>query len=283
MKARSNDLAAHQAEPVTTLAWCWKVTRRDGLTFGFTSIDFPLLIGGVTYEASTGVTPGSIEDKADLSVPNLQVAGLLDAVSITEEDLRAGLWDLATVEIFEVNYSDLGMGIMALRSGSLGQCSAGRTGFRAELRGLAQKLQQPLGRVFTAGCQALLGDAECKVDLVPLTHSATVTAATSGRQFTAASLLQADDYFGGGLVRWTSGANEGVNMEVLSFGAGEFVLVLPLPHVIEVGDAFEVVAGCRKRKAEDCRDKYSNVVNFRGHPHVPGNDKVLGLGGLKSV
>jgi uncharacterized phage protein (TIGR02218 family) len=35
-----------------------------------------------------------------------------------------------------------------------------------------------------------------------------------------------------------------------------------------------VNAGCDKRLAT-CRDRFANAVNFRGFPHIPGNDFVI--------
>src|SRR5574337_1440406 len=119
MKTRSAALAAHQAGGSTTLACCWKITRLDGQVFGFTSVDQDIVFAGVTYLAATGFTPSAMQSKADLSVANLEVTGMLDAASITEADLLAGRWDGAAVEIFEVNYRDLTMGRMILRTGTL--------------------------------------------------------------------------------------------------------------------------------------------------------------------
>ena len=116
MKSRSAALVTHHAEPVTTRAWCWKVTRIDAQVFGFTSIDVDLLVSGVTYKAATGITPAAIDGRADLSVANLDVTGMLDSAAITEADLLAGLWDGAAVDVFEVNYTDLTMGVMNLRT-----------------------------------------------------------------------------------------------------------------------------------------------------------------------
>jgi uncharacterized phage protein (TIGR02218 family) len=41
-----------------------------------------------------------------------------------------------------------------------------------------------------------------------------------------------------------------------------------------VGDTLVAVAGC-DRQLTTCRDKFHNTVNFRGFPHIPGNDFVL--------
>ena len=149
MKARSLALTGHHNDAVQTRAWCWRVTRTDGQVFGFTSVDRDLVIDGVTYAAATGISPYAIAGRSDLSVQNMQVAGLLDSTGITEEDIAAGLWDGASVVNFEVNFDDLTQGTMVLATGVLGPVRAGRVAFEAELRGLAQRLQQPIGEVFT--------------------------------------------------------------------------------------------------------------------------------------
>ncbi|MEQ9528912.1 MAG: DUF2163 domain-containing protein, partial [Parvibaculaceae bacterium] len=46
MKAVSPEFAAHVAGGVTTLAWCWKLVRRDGAVLGFTEHDRDLAFGG---------------------------------------------------------------------------------------------------------------------------------------------------------------------------------------------------------------------------------------------
>lgn len=283
MKTQSAALAAHRLLPVTSLAWCWKCVRKDGAMFGFTSTDVAFSFDGVLYEAATGFTPTAMQQNADLSVPNMEVAGFLDSDSITEDDLTAGRWDGAAIEIFEMNYRDLSMGKMILRTGKLGNVTAGRTAFQAELRGLSQDLQQPVGEVFTAACPAALGDARCKVDLESLRVEYSLTGVGNRRSFTVIAAGQPTDYFSGGVARWESGANAGLSMEIRSFGGGVFELVLPMPYAIVVGDVVSLVPGCRKRLLEDCRDKFANVVNFRGFPHVPGNDQVLGNAGLASA
>jgi uncharacterized phage protein (TIGR02218 family) len=285
MKARSAGLTTHHGEPVTTRAWCWKVTRRDAQVFGFTSVDVNLLIAGISYQAATGFTPSTIDSKSDLSVPNLDVIGLLDSASITEDDLLAGRWDGAAVEIFEVNYLDLTQGVMNLRAGTIGNVSAGRTSFTAELRGLAQTLQQPVGELFSPSCAADLGDARCTVSLGPITVTGSITSATSAREFADSTRSEADDYFGAGVITWTSGLNNGLRMEVRSYllSGGAFVLALPMPYAVQVGDTYSLVPGCRKSAITDCKTKFNNIVNFRGHPYVPGNDKVLGNAALARV
>lgn len=282
MKTQSSELAAHRAGS-TTLAYCWLITRLDGQVFAFTSCDSDLFFEGRTYLAAVGFDSSAIASAADLSVTNLEVTGPISTTTISDDDLIAGLWDSASVEVFEVNYKNLSMGRMMLSSGTLGNISTGQLVFQAEQRGLEQKLQQPVGGVYAAACSAVLGDARCQVNLPALQVPGIVTSVGGLRVFTASALGQVADYFGAGLVVWLTGLNAGLRMEVQTFTTGAFALVLAMPYNMAVGDTFTVTPGCRKRRTEDCKPKYANVVNFRGYPDVPLNDKVLGNAGVASA
>jgi len=52
-----------------------------------------------------------------------------------------------------------------------------------------------------------------------------------------------------------------------------------MANTLTAGDTYTASAGCRKRFDTDCKTKFSNVVNFRGEPHVPGNDQMAKAGG----
>ncbi|MDQ0027743.1 putative phage protein (TIGR02218 family) [Variovorax paradoxus] len=288
-KAVSAALAAHQAAETTTIARCWRFERRDGRIFTVTTCSRDLLIDGEVYSAPDGVSPTAIAQEASAAVANSEVNGFLTPTGVTEEDIFSGLWDGAFVTIFEVNFRDLSMGRMILGSGNIGELKAGRTAFNAEVRGLTQHLQKVVGRVYTAGCPWVFGSIgsayvpACNIDLGPLTANGTLTAVESLRTFTDSARAEASDYFGAGLLTFTSGPNEGVQMEVYSFAAGVFTLHLPMPYTVSVGDTYSVTPGCRKRFTEDCRTKWANTNNFGGFPQVPGSDKVLGLGGTEGT
>jgi uncharacterized phage protein (TIGR02218 family) len=281
MKTVSVALLAHMALGTTTLAWCWRVIRTDGQVFGFTSVDKDLIVNGVRYEAATGITPSAIEGQVGMAVPNLELAGFLDSESITVDDLLAGRWDDARVLIFQVNYNDLSMGTMILAAGTIGNVSSGTVGFKAEGRGLAQMMQQPVGEVYSPSCPANLGDARCGVDLGPLTETGTVESVEGLSAFTDTGLGTEDDHYG--LVTFTSGLNVGLSMEVANSQDGAITLHLPMPYPIAVGDTFEIIPKCHKRRTEDCSAKFDNVLNFRGFPDVPLNDKVIGNATAASI
>ncbi len=275
MKTAGSPLATHIAGETTTLATCWKVTRRDGAIFGFTDFDKDLTVDSLLYQARSGYTRSAIHTIANLAVDNLDIESAIDSETLSAADLRAGVWDGATVEIFLVNWSNLANGKIILKHGTIGEVELKDTVFRAELRGLSQALSQQIVELYTPDCRADLGDARCKVNLATLTVTGAVTTVTDRRSFADSARGESVNHWNGGLLTWTSGANVGRKMEVKAFSSGgAFTLFLPMPSIVTVGDNYSLRPGCDK-KFSTCKDRYSNVKNFRGEPNVPGNDQVL--------
>jgi uncharacterized phage protein (TIGR02218 family) len=281
MKNISIELATHIAGEVTTLATCWKLTRRDGVLFGFTDHDADIMVDSVIYKAASGFTPSAIQNTSSLSVDNLDVEGMLSAGNITESDILAGLYDFAEIEIFQVNYNDTSQGKLKLRRGWLGEVSLVKQQFVAEVRGLTQRLSQTIGELYSASCRATFADSRCKINAVIYTISGTVTASVSNQEFKDASIIEASGAYDFGKITFSSGANIGLSMEVKEFtSGGKVTLVLPMPYNIAIGDGYSMTQGCDKTIAT-CTNQYNNVVNFRGEPHVPGLDSMLLTAGTR--
>ena len=278
MRIISPQLEAHFEGGLTTLATCWKITREDSTELGFTDHDELLTIDSVDYDSIAGFTPTTVENKSNMSVDNLDVEGQVFPSKITEEDLLAGLYDYAEIEIFIVNYEDLAQGKLVVKRGRLGEVTLNSQMFQAEVRGLTQHLSQTIGDVFSPSCRAILGDSKCKVALAGFTVSTTVSEVTNNQTFKATALTEAAGWYTGGEIVWTSGNNAGRRMEVKEFVSTQVVLALPMGKSISVGDGFDIIAGCDKTR-ETCQDKFSNIINFRGEPDVPGTDKLLTTAG----
>ncbi len=280
MKTLPTDLQAHLDQGTTTLAWCWRLTRADGQVFGFTDHDLPLVFDGTTFEPESGFTASEIRTGSDLSVDAQDAEGVLTSTTITETDILDGRWDNAEVEIWRVNWRDTSQRVL-MRRGAIGQVRRGRVQFVAEMRSLSHVLNQTVGRTFQASCDAALGDVRCGVNLNDPAYkgSGTVVTVDSDRGFTVSSLSAfADGWFALGMLTWTSGANAGRKAEVLTHEVASTdvtVTLLEAPmRAIAVGDSFNITAGCDKRFAT-CKARFANAVNFRGFPHIPGQDTVI--------
>ncbi len=288
MKTISTALAAHIAGEVTTLATCLKLTRRDNTVFGFTDHDAPVMFEGVTYAPTSGFTPSAVASAASLAVDNVEIEGVLSSDVIREQDLRAGLYDFAEIDMFLINYQDTTQGTLHLKTGWMGEVTVRSGQFTAEVRGLSQRLSQTTGELFSASCRAQLGDNRCTVNLTAHTVTGTLTTIIhSAFDMVDSARTEPSGVFTFGLLTFTSGANAGLQMEVKEHAAtagvgGRFTLAMPMPYPMAIGDAYSLTKGCDKT-LDTCFARFNNVVNFRGEPFVPGLDRALETAGTRST
>jgi uncharacterized phage protein (TIGR02218 family) len=279
MRALPPALTDHLQSGATTLCRCWRLTRRDGAVQGFTDHDEDLSFEETLFRAGTGFEGSELEARLGLAVTGAEVHGALADDSLNESDLAAGRCDDAKVEVFLVNWSDVAQRIL-LRTGHLGEVRREGAAFAAEVRGLSARLNEERGRIFAATCDADLGDARCAVDLETSVFrgEGSVLAVEGASLMRVAGLdSYANDWFTRGKFTFSAGPNAGLAVEVKEhrIEAGEVRLALwqQMPEPLAEGDLFSVTAGCDKR-FETCRMKFANAVNFRGFPHLPGNDFV---------
>lgn len=269
-------LAEHLKQDVTTLCHCWRLTLRDGAVRGFTDHDRPLTVDGTLFRPESGFSASEARRSLGLAVDAADVEGALSAEDIREEDIAAGLYDGATVETLLVNWKEPGQ-FARLRRAVIGQVSRRDGRFVAELESPEAALDQPNGRTVRRSCDAELGDARCRVSLdVPAYKASGVLIRMDGGCARVAGLENRDNgWFAHGVLTWTSGASKGRSERVLAHhkGLGGTILNLWRDGAWEVaeGDEFTIVAGCDKQFST-CKAKFSNGLNFRGFPHLPGND-----------
>lgn len=276
MKTVPAGLQDHLNEAVLKLAYCWKITRQDGVIKAFTNHAADLQIGGINYSSVQGFDASAIDNTADLAVNGLDIFGSIDSEELTEADLQAGLYNYAEVLIFMVRYDNPAAGQVILRRGWLGEVSRSGNKFVAELRSLTDAYNQAtMCEIYTPTCRANLGDARCQLNLASYTHTGIVTAVTSRRTFNASGLTQATGYFDFGVLTWTTGANTGLKAEIKTWNLDdhEFEFFLPMPYEIAVDDEFSAHIGCNKTK-EACK-ALGNYVNFRGEPDIPGPEALF--------
>ena len=147
MKSLSPALQVHLDDGTTTLSWCWRIARADGVTLGFTDHDRVLTFDGTDFEPESGFAASEVRSGSDLSVDAQDAEGVLTSDRITETDIIDGRWDAAEVELWRVNWADTSQRVL-LRRGAVGQIRRGRMAFVAEVRSLAHVLVSPRPAVF---------------------------------------------------------------------------------------------------------------------------------------
>jgi uncharacterized phage protein (TIGR02218 family) len=273
---------AHVQGGMTTLCRCWAITRTDGVQFGFTDHDVTLQFDGFTFRADSGLSALALQQSTGLSVDNTEAIGALSDAAVREDDIEAGRFDGAGVRAWLVNWADPEVRWLQFR-GTIGELRRSGGAFSAELRGLTEALNRPLGRVYQKPCTAVLGDAACRFDtsLPGFSETRPTVRVEAARLFGWPDLQGfAPGWFTRGRLTVESGAAAGLWSLIKSDGmqADERVVELwePLRGGIAAGDLVRLEAGCDKRFVT-CRLKFGNLINFQGFPDIPGEDWVMAV------
>jgi len=255
---------------LTTVALCWRIGRRDGVTIGFTSHDRDMIVGGVRYGAAPGLLPSALSLGEGFDVDRLDVRGALTSDAITAEDMAAGRWDGAAVAIFMADWEDPDAAPIPLARGELGDVVLQGAGFEAELRGATARLERPVVEQTSPECRAQLGDKRCRVDMAGRVRMTRVAAIEEGGVVKVeAPAIGGDHSYG--RVRWISGRNSGLAYAIARSDGACLTLRDPLHFGAAAGDLVELSEGC-DRSFATCSQRFGNAENFRGEPHLPGTD-----------
>lgn len=268
----------------TTFCHCWRIARHDGIVLGFTDHDRDLAFNGVVFRANTGLSASEAESTLGFAVTTTETAGALSDESLAEKDLINGLFDGASVEVWLVDWSNVEDRTL-LDVASIGEVRRGEHAFSAELRSSAHVFDQPQGRTFQRGCDADLGDARCKVAIAGYSITGVIVAAAGGVLRLNLASAASTGYFNGGALRFLQGDNAGATFVIKSHrqetGAQAAIELWSHPgSAVGPGDSVALTAGCDKTSTT-CTAKFGNIVNFRGFPHMPGNDQIIAYPGVQ--
>ncbi|WP_412562798.1 DUF2163 domain-containing protein [Thalassobius sp. MITS945101] len=273
----SDAMLAHLRTGVTTLCRCWEIHRSDGPRQGFTDHDKLINFNSLSFGADTGLSASTLQQATGLSVDNAEAMGGLSAAAISEADIAAGRYDGAKVTCWLVNWAAPEQRAVLFR-GTLGQLERSGGAFKAELRGLTDQLNEPMGRSYQAPCGAVLGDADCGVNLNGAGYRTEQPVAevisASELNFAAFGGFEAG-WFSRGRLEVLTGAAVGlrapVKLDEQIDSGRRITLWEPLRAELLPGDQIALFAGCDKRFAT-CRLKFNNALNFQGFPDIPSDD-----------
>lgn len=268
---------------------CWKITRRDGEVFAFTTHDRSVDFIGVTYLPCHSLSASAFSSGVISSgggVGDAEAEGIISDDSITEHDLANGLFDGATIEVWQVSWGDITDTPKRLCKGVIGKTTQGGARYKAELLSTGVKLsQRPLLDVCTPTCRFQPGDGRCPLDLTTLDVSGAVTTLMTRnalqrnryRQFIDVGLTQADGYFDFGKLTWLTGSNAGISSEVKSYSSATDTITLwgVMPNEIEVGDTYTITPGCDGTRDSHVTKFGLTMASFGGYPDIPGSDSMM--------
>lgn len=255
---------------LTTYAYGWRLDRSDGVSLGFTSHDCDICMQGSRYRASPGLVPSSIALTDSLDADSVDIQGVLNAAAISEKDVIEGRWDGAQLHLSLLNWKYPDEEILQLISGEFGQISRSGDAFQVEILGPTTYLDEAVVPTTSPTCRARFGDRQCKLSLHMFQRELSVSSGDGNAMDFSGLAGSAEDYAFGEL-RWLDGQNSGLSSAILKGQDNSIWLADAPSNPVHAGDRALLTAGCDKNFAT-CRNRFANSLNFRGEPHLPGND-----------
>lgn len=280
-------LAAHLATARTSLCFLIKIVCKDGTILAFTTADVTITYddgpgGPIDYLPNNGVTPSEQVWSASLAVDTADIVGVVRDTGITEEQIRAGLFDHGRFWVYRVNYLDLSQGHYIYSSGTTGETKFTNNSFSVELRSKSQALKQPINEAYLLTCTVAYGSPPCGKTLEWVDFEVdTVDPEEPDRILTimGTGLLDSPAYQYG-VLRMLTGDNAGAEVEVELHDGDDIHLLLPLPYALSPGDLGEIRIDCIKEARDvvhGCKsplrwgDEWS--LHHRGFPDIPVADQ----------
>lgn len=262
---------------------CLRIVPTTGSPIRLTHYPRDLKMGnGTIYLSGSGYDFTGYSASASMSPSMVDLEGIAGIAAIDKATIAAGVLDNARCYLFATAWTAPVEDEEPIIASILGKTTLFDDRYRIEEMALIDALNQSVGRTYTASCQKTFGGqgfAGCKVALGPITVTGTLTSVTSNAIFRDSARAEAADRFAAGTIAFTTGANAGLKpLEVKRYEAdGTIEVFEPFYYPPAVGDAYSLVPGCRKR-LQDCRDKWANVVNFGGFSYVPTSSQYQQIG-----
>ena len=257
-----------------TVATFWRIFRRDGSALAFTSHDRDLTFGGLRHLAAPGMIPAAIRLTAELANDSAEVQGALNHDSIRENELAAGLFDDAAIEIGAVDWASLEN--HTLYTGQIGRIEDDRTQFTAELRSSKSLLEKDFVPRTSPTCRAEFCGRGCGLSAVRFTTMHALAAVDLESNSVQITGIVGEPHVDGRL-RFFAGPQTGVGFGIIDVTGEWLVLDRPLVPGTQIGTMAELREGCDHTIAT-CGSRFGNAANFRGEPYIPGNDLLARYG-----
>lgn len=263
----------------------YTLTLAGGTVLRWSGADVPLTGGGNTWVLGPGLKRSRVRFTVGVSVDSLQLT-LHDILGTTINGqalipfIRAGGLNNARLQLDRAFWGPTDtepVGALLWFVGRVAEVeSIDRYGAELTVKSDLELLDVMVPRdVYQPGCLNTLYDAPCGVSRAAFTVTGSATSAsTADRTTFNHALAQAAGWFDLGVVRMTSGANNGISRTVKRHLVGTIAVMPPWPLAVANGDTFSIYPGCDKQQAT-CTTKFSNLARFRGMPYIPAPETVL--------
>lgn len=275
-----------------TKLFCLRIVATDGTTVRFVQYPHDIYIDSNLYLSDQGHEFTNFSATSDLSPSVIDMEGILTAAGIDRDGIESGVWSNAKCYLFATSWTNPVEDEEEIAKFLFGEAVLQDDRYVCRLVHLIDALSQSVGRSHGPLCPWTVFDetldgqvidsrlSKCGLDINDYKVTGTITSITNNRVFRDSSRSEAAEYFTSGSIKFTSGNNAGLRSQEIkqSYADGTINLFIPFHYSLQLGDAYEMIPGCLKRRTEDCFIKYNNVIHFGGFPDMPTSSNYQQVG-----
>ncbi len=255
------------------------ITLTNGTVLRWTTGTSPITVSGNTFAVGPPIQRDKAKWSMGLNVDQLDLTIFDDgSQTINGQALVKAAWqkffDYAQIEIdrfISDSWTNTSVGSVSWFIGYAGQITLQGKSIKITLESPLAMLKATFPRTYVLpSCANTLYDGVCGLLASNFTYAGTVGSSPSATSFplTLTGGNLADGSFQGGIVKFTSGGNNGQTRTVKSYVGGVITVVYPLYALPAAGDTVSAVMGCDKTRAT-CTGRFNNLAHYRGFPYVP--------------
>lgn len=275
MKAISTALLALLKSKEFMMFEAFKIELTNGSTLALTDASFQFAMEGDQYEPAI-ISRNSLKQSLGLSTDSMDLelvggdSSLVGGVA-WKKAARNGAFDRAKVKCKRCYFAATSFtptGSIWKFSGKVGRININGDTIKLQVNSPTELLNAkvPPG-VYQPECLNTLFDNQCSLNRASYLLTASTQAGTTKSSLVITNNASAG-YYSGGEVEVMAGANSGAKRTIKTHNGSSFEMALPFSEAMGSGVSVKITPGCN-RTMETCKNKFSNVIHFRGTPFVP--------------
>lgn len=288
MKQHSAELEALLISGDYVYANCFQITLRSGVRILWTDAELPVRLNADLYATGPLISVDGFNEQIGLNTSTFTItletdgADNINGVLVIPYICQGGFFNanITVYRAFAPTWAAMFVaptGFIIRGNGRMGEItSAGGTVIEFDVDSWTILLDAQMPRnIVQPFCAHNLYDSGCGISKASRAVGGTVSGDNVTTQFNS-TLIEDGGYFNLGFVIFNTGPCAGQQSTVRSYYStasgpsmgSTFIFVRPWPVAPNVGDAFTAYPGCDLLYTT-CRDKFANLLNFKGEPFVP--------------
>lgn len=256
---------------VTDISMCWLISFADGRKIGFTNFDQILTINDIEYHPTSGKFT-NITSYAFNSTS--KPSGIFSILSDIPEDIFSEPLQFTSVEVILLKRSTKES--VSLFCGTVSGIHSANGVINIEISSLLSQLDKIITKKYSKTCRAKLYDNQCMLTKNQFKIDVEISGLLDqDSSFSINTTIDNKKYYEDGFVLFHTGKNNKLEYRIDLIDDRIIFLKTSLLCQVSIGDKISLYPGCDKT-FHTCFKKFNNTINFRGEPHAPSGQDIIG-------